>query len=285
VDLVSVSDAPVIRLGENTHLHLECEGCNRLERKGIQVPRTASLYIGGKGDLAIKADSKDCFGIGNDIRHSHGNIWIALDGHLAVHVNGDSCVGIGGGKNRDHQRIRITCGTLDVFCSGSSCVGIGVYEGSACIEISDVELHTRLNAPNAVSVGAMRGVADVRISSYYIDLNASGTNQMGIGVLEQGTGHVCLDEGKLYITLKGIALSCVGTRDGRVDCDVSSSKMVFYCEGGAISGVGDLLGAGDVRLKECDTDMTFLTSEGIGLGSPGGVLEVVRCNRNIKINE
>lgn len=283
--LVSVSAEPVIKLGEGTNLRIYCEGNNSFERKGVLVPRTSTLYIGGTGNLSISADSKDCFAIGNNIKHSHGDIEIALDGRLSILANGDSCIGIGGGRNRDHRMIRIMKGALDICCSGSSCVGIGTYEGPTRIELRGLSLKTKITAPNAVSVGSMRGNAEIQISDYQLNLCTMGTNQMGIGVLEKGTGHVGLYAGTLSVTLKGMELSCVGTRSGNVDCEVSCSNLVLYGEGGTISGVGDYSGSGDVKVENSEVDITFYTSRGIGLGSPQGTLETVGVKKNIMISE
>ena len=66
---------------------------------------------------------------------------------------------------------------------------------------------------------------------------------------------------------------------------LENTVFTLYCEGGSVSGVGDKTGKGDVTAKSCQFDVMFLTGDGWEIGSPEGMLSVVDCKKNIKINE
>jgi EAL domain-containing protein (putative c-di-GMP-specific phosphodiesterase class I) len=94
--LASTTENPVIRVGSRSSVRLVCQGENRLELKGIFVPRKASLNISGDGSLEVNSESLNCYAIGCDCDHSGGSITVDMTGSLSVSVNGERCIGIGG---------------------------------------------------------------------------------------------------------------------------------------------------------------------------------------------
>ena len=281
--LTIYEDLPIIKLGTGSRVRIVCSGEDRIDGRGIYVPEGSSLELVGSGELYIRSESQDCYAIGTDSKQPCGRITVAMTGVLDITVNGDKCVGIGGGGCKDG--IVIAGGDIAVNCSGDRCVGIGSIDGDADVTISNCGCRLKLAAGMSVGIGAVKGSADISISDYNISCVLSGNNLTAVGVTSNGTGKICILDGMLNISMKGRTLNCVGTRGGKLDCELENTVFTLYCEGGSVSGVGDKTGKGDVTAKSCQFDVMFLTGDGWEIGSPEGMLSVTDCKKNIKINE
>lgn len=281
--LTTYGELPNIKLGTGSRVRIVCSGEDHIDGRGIYVPEGSSLELVGSGELYVRSESKDCYAIGTDSGQPCGRITVAMTGILDITANGDKCVGIGGGGCKDG--IVITGGDIAVNCSGDRCVGIGSIDGDADVTISNCGCRLKLAAGMSVGVGAVKGSADISISDYNMSCELSGNNLTAVGVMSNGTGRICILDGRLNISMKGRTLNCVGTRDGELDCELKNTVFKLYCEGGSVSGVGDKTGKGDVTAQSCQFDVMFLTGDGWWLGSPNGTLSVVDCKKDIKINE
>ncbi len=281
--LTIYEDLPIIKLGTGSRVRIVCSGEDRIDGRGIYVPEGSSLELVGSGELYIRSESQDCYAIGTDSKQPCGRITVAMTGVLDITANGDKCVGIGGGGCKDG--IVIAGGDIAVNCSGDRCVGIGSIDGDADVTISNCGCRLKLAAGMSVGIGAVKGSADISISDYNISCVLSGNNLTAVGVMSNGTGKICILDGRLNISMKGRTLNCVGTRGGKLDCELENTVFTLYCEGGSVSGVGDKTGKGDVTAKSCQFDVMFLTGDGWEIGSPEGMLSVTDCKKNIKINE
>lgn len=281
--LTTYGELPNIKLGTGSRVRIVCSGEDHIDGRGIYVPEGSSLELVGSGELYVRSESKDCYAIGTDSRQPCGRITVTMTGILDITANGDKCVGIGGGGCKDG--IVIAGGDIAVNCSGDRCVGIGSIDGDADVTISNCGCRLKLAAGMSVGIGAVKGSADISISDYNISCVLSGNNLTAVGVMSNGTGKICILDGRLNISMKGRTLNCVGTRGGKLDCELENTVFTLYCEGGSVSGVGDKTGKGDVTAKSCQFDVMFLTGDGWEIGSPEGMLSVVDCKKNIKINE
>lgn len=281
--LITYGELPNIKLGIGSRVRIVCSGEDRIDGRGIYVPEGSSLELVGSGELYIRSESQDCYAIGTDSKQPCGRITVAMTGVLDITANGDKCVGIGGGGCKDG--IVIAGGDIAVNCSGDRCVGIGSIDGDADVTISNCGCRLKLAAGMSVGIGAVKGSADISISDYNISCVLSGNNLTAVGVMSNGTGKICILDGRLNISMKGRTLNCVGTRGGELDCELKNTVFTLYCEGGSVSGVGDKTGKGDVTAQTCQFDVMFLTGDGWWLGSPNGTLSVVDCKKDIKINE
>ncbi|MCR5742122.1 MAG: EAL domain-containing protein [Lachnospiraceae bacterium] len=285
VSMSSVSSMEVLHLGPNSKVRLICSGKNLFDRKGVLVSKTSSLEICGDGMLTINSDSKSSYAIGNDSKHSHGDITLNMNGYITLNVNGDTCVGIGAGRNRENKKIRLLKGLIDINCSGGECVGIGTFDGGADVEITGCATRIKLASPNAVGIGSARGTASVSCMYYNVSYNSTGTKQVGIGVLEHGKGSINLNSGKVTATIRGEELACIGTRCGDMDIEVQYSILNFYCEGNNVSGIGDLSGNGDVFLDGDELDFKFITGNGEYIASKNGTITDDNCKKIFHIND
>lgn len=285
VKIFASDDCPIMKLGSGSRVRLICEGSNSFDKRGILVPADSFLYVGGSGSLFINSEDVESFGIGAGASASHGDIVIDLTGELNIQCGGEKCVGIGGGKNILGSGVHILSGAVSVNCSGDICAAIGCINGGARIEISDCTLELKNFSATSVGIGSITGSADIDIKNYRISCSSSGSTLTSVGVCDGGMGHINMKDGQIRTELRGKYLNCVGTRGGEMGCNIDSSKAVFYCEGMSVSGIGDISGSGEVSICETDLNVTFLTGDGLAMGSPNGTLEISGGVRNIKINE
>ena len=229
--LTTYGELPNIKLGTGSRVRIVCSGEDHIDGRGIYVPEGSSLELVGSGELYVRSESKDCYAIGTDSRQPCGRITVAMTGILDIIANGDKCVGIGGGGCKDG--IVIAGGDIAVNCSGDRCVGIGSIDGDADVTISNCGCRLKLAAGMSVGVGAVKGSADISISDYNMSCELSGNNLTAVGVMSNGTGRICILDGRLSISMKGRTLNCVGTRDGELDCELKNTVFKLYCEGGS----------------------------------------------------
>lgn len=284
VSLSVEKDQPIVSLGEDSKVRLELEGSSELFGRGIFVPQTAVLSIGGEGSLLVHSEALNSFGIGNDKNNSYGDITYDGCGKLTVEANGDNVVGIGGGKNESSRNIRILGGNVSVTCSGSTCVGIGTFDGGMAADISKCALSVEISAANSVAVGSVSGSTDIFMDNYGFCSKLSGLNLVGIGSVSEGSGKVTVISGEIRSVFHGRNINCIGTKNGSLDIDIKHSDLDHYCEGNIVSGIGDMEGDGNIDINDCTVRMTFRTQEGMGIVSKGGKVNFIKSTKVIDIN-
>ena len=93
-----------------------------------------------------------------------------------------------------------------------------------------------------------------------------------------------LRNGNISCTANGRTINCIGTRKGNTNCYVANCAVKIYCEGGSVSGIGDLYGDGEVCIEETEMNFTFLVGEGLAYGSRNGLVQTKQCIEQININ-
>ena len=106
-----------------------------------------------------------------------------------------------------------------------------------------------------------------------------------LGSVEGSDGYISFVSGRMVSTLRGRTINCIGTRGGNVGIDISHAAMDLNCEGANISGIGDCEGDGNVTITDSELMLNFRTRNGFGLGSRNGILKVINCREDVKINE
>lgn len=278
----SPDDQPDIRLGNGSKVKLICVGKNKLSKRGILVPESAELEISGSGDLEVFSEVLDCYGIGASHRQSCGRIVIAMAGDLYVKTNGENCIGIGGGNCE--KGVVIRSGAIDINASGNRCVGIGSFHGKAELLLENFYCHIKMSSDVAVGIGSVDGESSIKIRNYKLDSTLSGRNLTTIGAVQNGTGSLEMRDGRADIVVKGQNINCIGTRNGAVGCSLYRSIIKIYCEGGTVSGVGDMTGSGNITADSCLFDIALQTGDGWGIGSKNGACDLADCVKDIKIN-
>lgn len=265
-------ESPAISLGENSSLTLIVNGENEFESIGIYVPETANLTLKGTGTLKITSDEDNPYAIGADIYSSYGNIAVDMDGKLIIDVNGISTVGIGGGCNPAESKITLESGNIIISNSGKSCVSVGNAEGNAVIEIGEkclVEIEN--SSIDNVSIGSIRNSASIT-SKGKVKITGSGSNVLGMGVLENGTGMIDIREGSVDINFGAKHASCIGTNGGAMETHAENSVIMLAAGGVNATGIGDYIGGGTVTLNDNEINIKLNGEKTMDIGSPMGTV-------------
>lgn len=277
-------DAPAIMLGVNSEVEIEVVGRNELDGKGIYVPKTSSVNFTGNGELRVISNRADCYAIGADSKETPGNILVSMDGSLFVEANGDNVVAIGGGKNECANVIRIISGDITIVCSGRKCIAIGIADGGSIVDIENCKCIVNVNSPDSVGIGSFVGAVDLQMKDFLMEIRSSGISTAGIGTLENGAGRIMLRSGNINCSMNSRTINCIGTRKGNTNCHVGNCTIKLYCEGGSVSGIGDMYGNGDVYIEETGMNFKFLTGEGLAYGSRSGLVQAKNCVEQMSIN-
>ncbi|MBR6873223.1 MAG: EAL domain-containing protein [Ruminococcus sp.] len=285
VSLSSERSDAIIFLGEGTETELILEGVNTLQCRGISVPTTATLRVTGIGDLHIRAEMTNSFGIGCDSEHSPGNIFFDITGEISVDTSGETAVGIGGGRNDGNTKITLEGGTFNLSGSGTSVVTLGNFHGGSIIDIKECACTVDSSSTNAVGIGSLTGRTDISIRNYNVSTKMRGSNLCGVGVGSGGEGRVSITSGRFSANMHGSNLKCIGTFGGKLDCDLHLSQIILECEGRYAAGIGDLEGSGDVIIDQCGVKCHMLSSNYIDFGSRSGFLNVDGTEQDVVINE
>lgn len=246
-------EQPVIRLAENSSLRLIVEGENRILKRGIWVPETASFTLEGDGDLEICSEMPDCYAIGTGYESSHGDITLQSTGVVTLIAKGGVATAIGGGKNTGKNQVRILSGQVTVECYGGNCVLIGTQQDTGIVAVRNASLNCLAHTNKTLGIGSLSGDADVDILDSYLHMQASCSQLCGIGSMTGG-GHVSISHSDVHITSNSNECYCIGSDGGSVSCHVDSSKLELICECDYATCIGDRYGSGDVTVVDTMID-------------------------------
>lgn len=282
--LTTDKDDPIISLGKGSDVILVAEGENEILKRGIYVPKTASLTVLGSGSLNISSESADSYGIGTPKDQECGNITVDMNGTLYVSVNGDTSIAVGGGSLTGGS-IKFSGGNTHIHCSGGTCIGVGFIDGNGSIEVKKAAMLIEISSSYALGIGSVNGRADISMVNYNVTASVTGLSLCCIGILENGGGRISLEDGSLDENMRGKNISCIGGRSSETECSISTSKVILYCEGAAVLGVGDLSGLSPIDISDSKLYFTFHTNEGNAFGSEGDLLRIERTEQDINVNK
>ncbi len=278
-------DTPTIELGNDTEAEIWLEGYNECISTGIHVPQTSFLRIMGSGSLYLLSENVDCYGIGDDSEHSCGNISFEGSGRINIEANGDTCVAIGGGRNDNNATIRMLSGEFKINCSGTNAMGIGIFEGNNKIDISNCSFDIGISAANIICIGSRQGMTDICLERYSVNAVLAGHSICGIGTTDNGEGEISLDDGALDIVANGQTSNCIGSRSGSTNCCIKHSNIKLCCEGGTVSGIGNISGDGAVDISESSISINIHAKDFFPLAVNEEKLSIYKSAKNISINE
>ncbi|MBQ7186207.1 MAG: EAL domain-containing protein [Ruminococcus sp.] len=242
-------ERPCIDIGDNSEVTLVLSGENKLANSGIRVPESSSLMLKGTGSLNIKLGNADFFGIGNDLKSTHGELLFDQDGTVEITAESHSGVGIGSGLG---GKIRILRGRYVIKAMGALSIGIGALEGAADISITGCDLEAVATGAFSVAMGSSDG--DVRISMLYSSIKCHSESQLsvGIGSLNGKTAVIDGESISMLVTSSGDALTALGALSNTSEINIRRSGVKLKCEGSRALLFGSYRGGTKISLTDVD---------------------------------
>ncbi len=238
VNMESILELPCIEIGKNSHLTLVVEGENRIRKVGICVPEGSSLDIEGDGDLFIRAQGINSYGIGNNWESGVGSILLNSTGKTNIMVEADLGIGIGGGVYRHGEGIRICRGNILLEPASKEVLCIGSVRGSIPIEINKCSLEMVIRSDKGVGIGSIFDDLDIIISEAKVDISGSGSTICGIGSNQAVGGKIAIEESGISAEANGQHLIIAGSAGGRLDLLFRNSSFYVKAEGHQVLGIG-----------------------------------------------
>lgn len=272
---------PCIDCGENTDVTLVLEGYNLCRTGGVRVPESASLTVMGEGDLKITLNSSRYYGIGNDLKSTHGRLRFLQDGAIEINANGMNGVGIGSGYGGD---IELGKGRYDLRLYGQSGVAIGSVYTPKVLRLSSCDMNVVFDTSHGVVFGSCMETADVSVVDSSIIIKSSGSRYTAIGSLE-GDGCVLkVLRAHIEMNMRGRDCRAIGSRSGYVDVSFKDAyvQMTVQGENAVTVGSGDGLGSWECRSAEVRS--TAKNSTDADTAIPENDIQLTNCKCLFMVN-
>ncbi|MEE3467651.1 MAG: EAL domain-containing protein [Eubacterium sp.] len=240
---------PCIDLSEGDDVTLIFRGENVMRRGGIRVPEGAKLTIEGGGDLLIRLDTEEFYGIGNDIHSGNGTIIFHQDGEIHIDTTGKDGVCIGSGHG---GKIRIERGKYLLDASSDMCVGIGAKYGDVDMKISECAISTEFSLFGGVCIGSMEGSVRVSIAKSSVKTIIGGTAITGIGTVEGESTEIHVESAGLVANSRGDRSTCFGSLQGSTVMETSYTGIRAEAQGKDALILGGLMGEASMKMSNSD---------------------------------
>lgn len=255
--LSNTKDRPCINLGENSCLTIVISGENTLDKGGILVPESARLTFLGDGKLNINMDSKEYFGIGNNIEAAHGTLTFNQTGCINITAHGKAGVGIGSGLGGN---INILQGQYIIVLKGDTGLGIGSLYRESKLDIRNCDLSMELYLAKGSGIGSLSANSDISISSSSAKLYVSGFELIGIGTINGDYTKVFFSDANILINLRGQRCSAIAALDGSTDFHTERVGLRVIAGGDKVLWFGGFIKESNIDLYDTDTNVRLETS-------------------------
>ncbi len=225
----NVKRYPCIEINRGCDVTLFLEGDNSLQGGGIQVPEDSNLTIEGNGNLYIKLNSAQQYGIGNDLSSRHGMLTFNQDGEINIDANGQKGVLIGSGLGGG---ISINKGKFVLHANGEIYVGMGSYTGNdETLIIHDSNIELDMMIAGGLGFGSVDGNADIHIWKSAIVYHVGGDEVVAIGSLRGKHAMVKIHEANVKINQNTQKSTCIGSLTGSSEFWLENASVDIFATG------------------------------------------------------
>ena len=266
VTLQGKSHGASIDIGKDCDVTIVAQGENRLLNGGIRVPESSRLTFEGDGQIFIRVDGANYFGIGNDINARHGELIFEQDGIVEIKGSGMKGVAIGSGFGGP---VSIQRGKYILNIVGQDGVGIGSFSGNVKPELVNCDLQISMATSRAVGVGSIMGDARIHMecTGYIGEFNVE--EAIGFGTFEGKKSEMSIAHANLMLNMRGHKLCGIGANGGDVSLHLEECSVTVAGEGTEAIAWGNQVGTGKVDIKSGKLDGRMKT----GFSTNVGVLE------------
>lgn len=284
VFLESFMQLPCLELGENVDLTLVLEGENRMRKAGILVPESSKIRFEGDGNLQLRVQGIQAFGIGNVINGGFGSIEWAGTGALDILVEADEGVGIGGGYAKSSV-IQITDGTVRIEPACQKSVAIGCAIGSVPIMIDNANVQLDLKTDMGIGIGSGAMYQNTKISNSKLNIICAGARIATIGNNEKCTGRISIIESDITIVGNGQYIYLVGSPEGDVEIEANYSTLNLRGEGNEVLAIGTKSMEAKINMTKTTTAIKLSSGTPVSFGARAENTYYLGGSQTLSINE
>lgn len=260
-------------LSSGTQANIELVGRNVIKNGGIRVPEDSEIFFGGDGRLEINSTRVYSFGIGGNYMQRYGRIIFGGENEIRIACSGDCVVGIGGGDGGTDSAVIANSGKLILTVDGKNIVSIGSYSGDSSIKLNSCDIKVEMGGDDVTAIGSRCGKTVID-SLANLDIDISGNNCCGVGVLQSGEGSVIINGNNVDILVRGKNIVGIGTMGGNLEPVINAGVVNIRCEGDNATCIGDAEGSGAIRLRGASITAVAKASEENPIGSKDGKVYV-----------
>ncbi len=282
VSLVSNGKLPCITIGENCDVAISLTGNNSLSNGGILVPKSSSLTFMGDGDLTIDVNTKNFFGIGNEIDKKHGVLNFSQDGKIVINEQGVTGTAIGSGLGGE---IHIRSGQYEINQHGNIAVGIGALSAPVKLSISSCNLNIDQSLFKGVGIGSLEEESEINMELLFCQIKQNAVNCFGLGSLTGRKTSITIKHASLFAYIQGEAVAAIGTLTGdsyfvadHMDCNVNVNAPDGYAFGNEFGNTSIV--ASDSRINVT----TLINKSGIEVKGGESAYELKHAGLNVTVN-
>lgn len=217
-----------INIGSRCEVTLVLQGDNELRAGGIRVPQASKLVLEGSGNLLIQEDYTGYFGIGNDLKSTHGTIEFEQDGTIEIRANGMKGIGIGSGYGGD---IHINRGKYIMHLRGREGIGIGAFYSDVRADILQCDINMNIDISKGVGIGSMEKSARLRLENLSARFTFGGEMLVGIGTIDGEESEIGIRNANVDMDLRAIHLCGIGSENGLVKLKIEYASVHISGEG------------------------------------------------------
>lgn len=269
----SEENGGAVVLTGDTQVNVELVGRNIIRNGGIRVPDGAEIFFGGNGSLEINNTRVYSYGIGGNYMQRYGRILFGGENKIKIACAGDSVVGIGGAEGCAESTITANSGNITMAVDGKNIVAIGSFNGGSSIKLNKCDIKVDMGGDDVVAIGSRRGKTVID-SLANLDINISGNNCCGVGVLQDGEGSVIINGSRTDILVRGKNVVGIGTTGGTLESVINAGVVNIRCEGDNATCIGDVEGGGAIRLRGASITAVAKASSENPIGSKDGKVYV-----------
>ena len=282
VSFMNIKNRPCIDIGPDCSVVLALSGENYLKGGGIRVPEGAELRLEGDGDLEIKADASDYYGIGNSWENKHGKLEFYHDGLLRIVMNGQRGIGIGSGLGGS---ICIFSGRYEIDMSGRQGVALGSVSAAVDLNIVNCDMKGDINVGNVVFAGSLERDAKVKVDRSTVTVVMSGGVQAAFGTLSGATADVMIRHANVSVDMRSDNSTAMGALNGRTMFRTDSALIRVTMSGRIAYAYGGDNEDTDADLVEADLRICLRNNSGKETRALPERIRLTNGRQDVKVND
>lgn len=257
VRLSNIKMRPCIDIGDDSEVTLELCGENILKLGGIRVPESSKLTLAGDGDLRIDLKDVEYYGIGNDMKHRHGDLILKSKGQVMIRTHGRTGVGIGSGLG---GKIVMSFGRYDFNMNGDIGIGVGAVYKDAEVSVDSCDISGEMLMATGSIFGSVNGNCKLDINMSSIIMAVSGREIVCLGTIAGDTAEIDLHDSNALLGMRGLRGSTIAAMEGKTKLKVERASLKITSGGQSVLALGGFSDDNEIVLNHVSADIKLDTA-------------------------